>query len=277
MKVKNAIAILLGLPLVVFGTGIQTYGDVDSALQIYDTFDSDDNGHFRYKLTQAEKRQMKRDERRARLNPDRTEYEEIQERRRKEIQAYNRDDPEVDPYYHDDFRIRRERARARARAIEREADRRADRLDRVNRREDFAEEVRLEREERRRVQNRRQAARLARLGRQEELDDSTLPTTFSSSDEDRVVRNRREAKRRRVGRRAGRRARKRRAHLRRVRRRRRAAARRARDERKALRRRARLDREAELYDEDGLPITTTSSTSFDGQGTSSFSSSGDVL
>lgn len=60
------------------------------------------------KLSAAEKHQIKRDHRREWLNPGRTQYEEDQERIRKADQAWNRNDPGVDPYNYQYFPEMRE-------------------------------------------------------------------------------------------------------------------------------------------------------------------------
>ena len=59
-----------------------------------DGIDEFDGG---FKKTVAQKRQEKRDARRFRFHPDRTEDEELREKIRKRDQAYNRRDPRVDP------------------------------------------------------------------------------------------------------------------------------------------------------------------------------------
>ena len=65
----------------------------------------DPDGHGRFltkfdpRMNAAQKRQWQRDKRRNVTNPNRSWWEEDNERRRKDQQAWNRGNPRVDPYH----------------------------------------------------------------------------------------------------------------------------------------------------------------------------------
>eukprot|EP01083_Nonionella_stella_P189658 701841_1 len=138
MRGKHIAAILLGLPIVVFSQLssstepdltiednadelndflddvvelVETDDlDVDEAVQLLDSLgdameesDPEDDvdlegGAYRNKMRAAEKRQIQRDIRRQRTNPNRSEWEEFRERERKIRQSIRRNSPRTDPY-----------------------------------------------------------------------------------------------------------------------------------------------------------------------------------
>ncbi|KAL7540694.1 hypothetical protein ACHAXR_010307 [Thalassiosira sp. AJA248-18] len=93
MNLKYSIAILLGLPVVIYGNNLR------GPLEEDDEIDHAEQGRRALKLNAAQKRQNKRDRRRYWTNPGRTMAEEDAERDRKHMQGSRPwRNPRADPY-----------------------------------------------------------------------------------------------------------------------------------------------------------------------------------
>mmetsp|Transcript_26962 Transcript_26962/g.48663 ORF Transcript_26962/g.48663 Transcript_26962/m.48663 type:complete len:228 (-) Transcript_26962:150-833(-) len=96
MNLKYAVAIVLGLPIVVYGDSLRGTQEKDDVVdQKDDAADLEDRRIL--KMNAAQKRLIQRDKRQRYENPDRTQSEELAARVRKWEQSLRRGRPEADP------------------------------------------------------------------------------------------------------------------------------------------------------------------------------------